>query len=194
MADKIHAIKLILVGPTYVGKTCLLEAYTSDEPVAMDGAPTQGPAFRDKVLDLMGDQVKLLIWDTAGQERFQAMQANYYRNARIAFACFDKERIGEASKWVQNVREVEPDCPIWLVGTKSDLLSSESERREFMEMGRNERDKCEAVDFYLTSAVTREGVDELFKSAAFSAKVKRIEPQEQLVLPEADAEGTGCPC
>jgi GTPase SAR1 family protein len=35
----------------------------------------------EKVIEIPGSQVKLVIWDTAGQERYHALNPVYYRGA-----------------------------------------------------------------------------------------------------------------
>jgi small GTP-binding protein len=58
--------KIIIVGSSNVGKSCLLMRYVSDEYTPQH-YPTIGMEFFSKRIQIDGVQVKLQIWDTAGQ-------------------------------------------------------------------------------------------------------------------------------
>ncbi|XP_045848493.1 ras-related protein Rab-26 isoform X2 [Meles meles] len=75
------AFKVMLVGDSGVGKTCLLVRFKDGAFLAGTFISTVGIDFRNKVLDVDGAKVKLQIWDTAGQERFRSVTHAYYRDA-----------------------------------------------------------------------------------------------------------------
>ncbi|XP_041602731.1 ras-related protein Rab-26 isoform X5 [Vulpes lagopus] len=75
------AFKIMLVGDSGVGKTCLLVRFKDGAFLAGTFISTVGIDFRNKVLDVDGVKVKLQIWDTAGQERFRSVTHAYYRDA-----------------------------------------------------------------------------------------------------------------
>ncbi|KAK3552322.1 hypothetical protein QTP86_010370 [Hemibagrus guttatus] len=75
------AFKVMLVGDSGVGKTCLLVRFKDGAFLAGSFISTVGIDFRNKVLDIDGVKVKLQIWDTAGQERFRSVTHAYYRDA-----------------------------------------------------------------------------------------------------------------
>ncbi|XP_038941056.1 ras-related protein Rab-26 isoform X3 [Rattus norvegicus] len=75
------AFKVMLVGDSGVGKTCLLVRFKDGAFLAGTFISTVGIDFRNKVLDVDGMKVKLQIWDTAGQERFRSVTHAYYRDA-----------------------------------------------------------------------------------------------------------------
>ena len=59
--------------------------------------------------------------------RFEAMTKNYYRQARAALLCYDvtdTESFEKVKFWVQELRQYEPKCALYLVGTKLDLIES----------------------------------------------------------------------
>ena len=78
-------LKIIIIGPTGVGKSTLLNKitgkYISDEPALS----TIGVDF-GVVWD---DDVKLQFWDTAGQERFRSIINSYYRNTAGCLIVYD---------------------------------------------------------------------------------------------------------
>ena len=67
------------------------------------------------------------IWDTAGQERFESISKLYYRGAKAALVCFDLTNKASFSKvkfWVEELKAYAPECLIFLVGTKADLVEA----------------------------------------------------------------------
>ncbi|RXN06793.1 ras-related protein Rab-26-like [Labeo rohita] len=77
------AFKVMLVGDSGVGKTCLLVRFKDGAFLAGSFISTVGIDFRNKVLNIDGVRVKLQIWDTAGQERFRSVTHAYYRDAHV---------------------------------------------------------------------------------------------------------------
>ena len=62
-------IKLVFIGDSSVGKTCLLTRFSEDR-FSQDHMPTIGIDFKIKMLQVGDKRIKLQLWDTAGQERF----------------------------------------------------------------------------------------------------------------------------
>lgn len=73
--------KVMLIGDSGVGKTCLLVRFKDGAFLSGSFISTVGIDFRNKVVDVEGTKVKLQIWDTAGQERFRSITRAYYRDA-----------------------------------------------------------------------------------------------------------------
>ncbi|VDP22152.1 unnamed protein product [Heligmosomoides polygyrus] len=72
--------KLLLIGDSGVGKTCILYRF-SDDAFNTTFISTIGIDFKIKTIELRGKKIKLQIWDTAGQERFHTITTSYYRGA-----------------------------------------------------------------------------------------------------------------
>ncbi|XP_064376107.1 ras-related protein Rab-26 isoform X2 [Dromaius novaehollandiae] len=83
------AFKVMLVGDSGVGKTCLLVRFKDGAFLAGSFISTVGIDFRNKVLTVDGVKVKLQIWDTAGQERFRSVTHAYYRDAHALLLLYD---------------------------------------------------------------------------------------------------------
>jgi small GTP-binding protein len=158
-------LKLILVGSTSVGKTSLINAYF-DQPFESDVQATVAPAFCAATVKLPDrTEVELHIWDTAGQERFQSIGSMFYRDSDIAFVCFESTTVSSIPAWVERVRREVSDCIVFLVATKTDLLSPEESRN--MEASAQELvSELKAKRFCTTSAKTGTGVSDLFLTAA----------------------------
>ena len=71
-SNKVCQLKLVLLGDTAVGKSCLVVRFVRDEFFEYQ-EPTIGAAFLTQAVALEDNTtVKFEIWDTAGQERFRA--------------------------------------------------------------------------------------------------------------------------
>merc|ERR1711915_85740 len=75
-----HLFKLLLIGDSGVGKTCIIFRFT-DDAFSSTFISTIGIDFKVKTVLLKGKKIKLQIWDTAGQERFHTITTQYYRQA-----------------------------------------------------------------------------------------------------------------
>nr|GMD92603.1 ras-related protein RABE1c-like isoform X1 [Ipomoea batatas] len=71
-ADYDYLIKLLLIGDSGVGKSCLLLRF-SDGSFTTSFITTIGIDFKIRTIELDGKRIKLQIWDTAGQERFRTI-------------------------------------------------------------------------------------------------------------------------
>ncbi|XP_005448047.1 ras-related protein Rab-26 isoform X2 [Oreochromis niloticus] len=83
------AFKVMLVGDSGVGKTCLLVRFKDGAFLAGSFISTVGIDFRNKVMSIDAVKVKLQIWDTAGQERFRSVTHAYYRDAHALLLLYD---------------------------------------------------------------------------------------------------------
>ena len=63
-----HLFKLLIIGESGVGKTCLLLKFCQDSFTNVH-LTTIGIDFKLKNIDIGGKKVKLQIWDTNGHDR-----------------------------------------------------------------------------------------------------------------------------
>ena len=71
--------KLVLLGDTAVGKSCLVVRFVRDEFFEFQ-EPTIGAAFLTQTVTLDETTVKFEIWDTAGQGKFHIVLFSNYVN------------------------------------------------------------------------------------------------------------------
>ena len=158
-------VKVILVGSSGVGKTSLVSAYF-DNPFETDLTPTVAPSTCTATVTLPNnDQVTLSIWDTAGQEKFQSISLMFYRDSNVAFVCWDWKNDGQLDQWISQVKGESPKAAIFLVVTKSDLLSDD-DIKEIKNSSSELIEKYGAKHLFITSSLKNENVKELFEKAA----------------------------
>eukprot|EP00197_Chlamydomonas_leiostraca_P012960 CAMPEP_0202866720 /NCGR_PEP_ID=MMETSP1391-20130828/8325_1 /ASSEMBLY_ACC=CAM_ASM_000867 /TAXON_ID=1034604 /ORGANISM="Chlamydomonas leiostraca, Strain SAG 11-49" /LENGTH=202 /DNA_ID=CAMNT_0049546699 /DNA_START=89 /DNA_END=697 /DNA_ORIENTATION=- len=86
-----YLFKLLLVGDSGVGKSCILMRFTSDR-FEESTTSTIGVDFKVKYVTVNSQKCKLTIWDTAGQERFRTLTSSYYRGAQGIIFVYDVSR------------------------------------------------------------------------------------------------------
>lgn len=86
-----YLFKMIIIGDTGVGKSCLLLQFT-DQKFRNDHDLTIGVEFGSRKIMIEGQDIKLQIWDTAGSESFRSITRSYYRGAAGALLVFDITR------------------------------------------------------------------------------------------------------
>ena len=119
--------KLIVVGDSGVGKSCMLRVLKGDG-FNEDSKPTVGVEFCSKNYNLEEHEIKVQIWDTAGQERYFTITSSYYKGAKGCALVYDianKETFNNVGKWMQQSRDNGDEGLITiLIGNKNDLGDS----------------------------------------------------------------------
>ncbi|KAJ8601612.1 hypothetical protein CTAYLR_009771 [Chrysophaeum taylorii] len=154
--------KLVLLGDTAVGKSCLVVRFVRDEFFEFQ-EPTIGAAFLTQSVNLENATVKFEIWDTAGQERYRSLAPMYYRGAAAAIVVYDitnKESFNGAKSWVKELqRRGDPNVVIALAGNKADLHTKR--RVEYEEAQKYAEENC--ILHMETSAKNATNVKDLFR-------------------------------
>eukprot|EP00252_Welwitschia_mirabilis_P002287 TRINITY_DN1219_c0_g1_i4.p1 TRINITY_DN1219_c0_g1~~TRINITY_DN1219_c0_g1_i4.p1 ORF type:complete len:139 (+),score=26.97 TRINITY_DN1219_c0_g1_i4:57-473(+) len=119
-----YLFKILLVGDSAVGKSCLLLRFTEDS-YAESYVSTIGVDFKIKTIELDGKTIKFQIWDTAGQERFKTVTSSYYRGAHgiiIVYDITDIDSFDHVKNWLSEIERYTKDgVDKILVGNKCDL-------------------------------------------------------------------------
>jgi small GTP-binding protein len=158
-------VKAVVLGHTEVGKTSLCNRFYHQQwdPVT---ATTVSASCLRREIQLDGHDVTYCIWDTAGQERFRSISPLYYRGAHVAILVFDltsRKSLDIAATWASDVRNTGPKgMPILIAGNKNDLDDRFEVAREAALAALNGAD----TDYLTVSALTGDGVNELFMRAA----------------------------
>ena len=157
------AFKILLLGDSSVGKTCILKRYT-DNTFQDAYLSTIGFDFKFKTVNLNnGKQVRVQLWDTAGQERFRTIAKSYYKSANGILLIYDvtnRKSYDNIRKWLNQIREEAPNrVSIILVGNKIDI---EEKRIVKKEEGESLAKSCN-LPFFESSAKDGTNINESFQ-------------------------------
>ncbi|XP_010267265.1 PREDICTED: ras-related protein RABE1c-like [Nelumbo nucifera] len=174
-ADYDYLIKLLLIGDSGVGKSCLLLRF-SDDSFTTSFITTIGIDFKIRTIELDGKRIKLQIWDTAGQERFRTITTAYYRGAMgilLVYDVTDESSFNNIRNWIRNIEQHASDnVNKILVGNKADM--DESKRAVPTSRGQALADEY-GIKFFETSAKTNFNVEQVFFSIARDIKQRLAE-------------------
>jgi len=163
--DYDYLFKLVLIGDSGVGKSCLLLRF-ADDAFTESYISTIGVDFRFRTVKIGKKTIKLQIWDTAGQERFRTITSAYYRGADGIIMVYDttsSDSFDHVNDWLKEVNRYasEGTCKL-LVGNKSDRTA---DRAVTTEQAKEFADDL-GVAFLETSAKTAKNVEEAFLTMA----------------------------
>ena len=132
-----HLVKILLIGESGVGKTCILQRFNKGD-FLVNHLTTIAIDFKMKIYDVNGTKLKMQIWDTAGQEKFRSVGKQYYKGAVGVMLVYDiskRKSFESIPSWVEEVRNhAAADVVIIIVGNKKDL---EALREVSVEEGQN---------------------------------------------------------
>nr|XP_015813443.2 ras-related protein Rab-19 [Nothobranchius furzeri] len=154
--------KIILIGDTNVGKTCVVQNFKSGMFTEKQ-QNTIGVDFTVRTVDIKGKRVKMQVWDTAGQERFRTITQSYYRSAHGAVIAYDITRSSTFNSVSHWIKEVElygaANVVLVLIGNKCDL---EQERQVPFEKACSLAKESSMLAALETSAKESRNVEEAF--------------------------------
>ena len=139
--------KIIWIGDTGVGKTCLLIKALKNL-FEKENKSTLGFEYYDINIKLKNNkQILLQTWDTCGQESYKSIANIFYKRVKLAILVYsinDRNSFEGINFWLNEIRsKSQEDVKLILVGNKSDLndsrevsfeegkLFSESEKFDF---------------------------------------------------------------
>ena len=116
-------IKLILLGNSGVGKTCIIQRMVNNM-FTLNNSSTIGAAYTIYSID---KNLKIEMWDTAGQERFYSLLPMYARGAEIIIIVIDidkniDEQFVKWNKYIEdNQKRFSHNFKLFLIFNKIDL-------------------------------------------------------------------------
>ena len=168
-----YLFKLLLIGDSGVGKSCLLLRF-ADDTYTESYISTIGVDFKIRTIELDGKTIKLQIWDTAGQERFRTITTSYFRGAQgivLVYDVTDRRSFESIRNWISQIQQhADVHVNKILLGNKCDMLdekvvSTEEGQKLATEFG---------MEFWETSAKNDVNVEQSFSDIAKSVKNRLI--------------------
>ncbi|MFQ5977630.1 MAG: Rab family GTPase [Candidatus Heimdallarchaeota archaeon] len=165
--------KIVLAGPSGVGKTCLSNRFV-DGIFTARTKRTLGVDFALKNVTLSADdpdnpspferQITLQLWDFAGEERFRSVLPLYISGTQCVMLSFDltrPETLEALEDWLEVLsRHLDTGTPVLLIGMKQDLEQKVSE-----DAVKNFQSKHDVEHYLKTSSASGLGVEDAFQKA-----------------------------
>jgi len=165
-----QSVKLVVVGNSNVGKTCLLISYTSNS-FPQEYVPT---VFDNYTANIMVDNktISLGLWDTAGEQYYRWLQTDVFL---ICFSIISMNSYTNVKAlWWPEVTHRCPNSAVILVGTKCDLRDDKETLERLREknqvpltyqQGEQMAKDIKAVCYMECSALTQKGLKQVFDEA-----------------------------
>ena len=193
--------KVVLVGNSGVGKTCIINQYITNV-FNEEQLTTTGATYSTKKLfiESKNKTISFEIWDTAGQEKFQSLTKGFFRNAQGIMVVYDKtnsETYQNIKYWTQSIKthlgsDIESIAVI-IIGNKIDCKEREIKKEEAEAYSAQLGYK-----YFETSAKTGENVNSTIKYLVKevlklnSNKAKSLTGSNIIIT--RPKEETNCPC
>ncbi|GBO02873.1 Ras-related protein Rab-12 [Araneus ventricosus] len=170
-----HQVCIIMLGESGVGKTSLMMRFCKN--IFKEGHKSTVAVDKyNKTILLNDKEIDLELWDTAGQERYNTIIKKYFRRADGVLLAYDMTNLAtfmKLSSWLDELRQLNEEATVLIVGNKADLLNQNQVSRTTVE--NYARD--EGLDFCETSAKNNENVDEVFQNLTLKVlERKQIPP------------------
>ncbi len=124
--------------------------------------------FEYKKVDESDPDSTFLAIDLGGQDRFHFIHDAYLKGIKSAIIVYDLTRYRSflnLDHWSQLIFDENPMVPVFIVGTKKDLVSSEEIQKfedQFAQIKDTFPNASNLIGHYFVSSKTREGLEELF--------------------------------
>ena len=116
--------KIIVIGDSGVGKTCLTYRATSGE-FREKIAATIGFEYFPFIVKYKNKILKLEIWDTCGQEAYRSLIKSFFNNSSLAiivYAVDNRKSFSSIDEWIRQCKTLcTPDTKFFLIGNKNDV-------------------------------------------------------------------------
>ncbi|MEL6923329.1 MAG: Rab family GTPase [Bacteroidota bacterium] len=155
-----QSAKVVLTGNFGVGKTSLFRRFIEDT-FSEAYLTTIGVKVDRKQLTIEDHAINLLLWDLAGEHSQSSIPRSYFLGASAVVLVLDPTRPDSYRLLEEDLaylRQLLPECRLWLVMNKIDLLSE-------ADLAKAESRLPAKVQFK-TSARTGENVEALFEEIA----------------------------
>ena len=156
--------KIILVGNSGVGKTCLiLKSIYKNFP--FNNPSTLGFEYYNISANFSNKKILLQTWDTCGQEIFKSVISTFYKRANLAILVYsidDEISFNDLNFWLNEIKkQSKDDIKLILIGNKTDL----NNRKITKQLAENYAKK-NGFDIFLETSAKELNTEEIFIKAA----------------------------
>ena len=156
-------VKVILLGESGVGKTCIINRYINNE-FQNNVASTLGSAFFLKEIIKGDTKYNVNVWDTTGQERYHSVTNLFINDSHIIILVYSidsKATFDNLNYWYDTIREKlkGEKYILSVVGSKYDLIDNEVVTEE---EGRKFAKEKDAIFKLVSAKEDPDGINKLF--------------------------------
>jgi len=173
-----NAIKIVLIGDGFVGKTCMILSYATDR-WSTNYKATIYEKYEFKIT-VDNRPFVMEIVDTAGQDEHENLRTFAYPNADCFICCFSlisrNSLLNVSHKWLPEIRKHQAKAPIILVGTKLDIVEDSKNAKKTIQphdrlVKKKHVDKVtsskEFIDYVECSSISQKGLKRVFDIGGF---------------------------
>ena len=174
-SEKSETFKILTIGESGVGKTCILRRFVEDK-FLKNHLATIGIDFKTKTVKIKNKDIKLKIWDTAGEERFRNITTQYYKGADgivLVYDVTDGSSFEKIKDWMDQIisNTTRDNIGLVLLGNKCDF----EERVITEEQGKKLAEELK-ISYFETSALNGQGINEAFEQLTLDImKIKGVD-------------------
>lgn len=157
-----HRYKVIFVGDSSVGKTCLARRIVQGSFDEFTVNTVGSALLKYNYTTDEGKEIAYEIWDTAGQENYRSIVPMFFKNVGficIIFSLSDVKTFDNLKQWVELVKENCPGANFMLIGNKSDIEERQVTPDSLLSKGK----EYGAATTIECSALTGNGIDLIFQ-------------------------------
>ena len=166
--------KVVLLGDSGVGKSSIATRFSKNTFNENYEVTIGGAYFQNQITTECGIIVKLHIWDTGGAERFRSMAHIYYQDAVAAVMTYDitKFRTLDGIKYWMNDLSLYENPKEMVLALAANKCDKQPEDELTIPLGKKYADENGMI-FKTTSALSGEGIQDLFKKIAEALAMRK---------------------
>ena len=162
---KVKEIKIILLGETGVGKSCIINRYINNT-FNKETSSTLGSTFLSKEITKGNTIYNLNIWDTSGQERYHSVTNLFIKGSNIVILVYSVDSLSSFDAldyWYSSIQEnlEGENYLLAVIGSKSDLVDYEVISEE---QGKKYAEEKKAIFKLVSAKEFPEGINLLFNT------------------------------
>ena len=185
LSENVKELKIILLGNSGVGKTCIINRYIHDQ-FNPDSETTLGSSFSTKIIKKDNIEYRLNIWDTTGQEKYNSITKLFIKGSSAVILVYSIDSLSSfegLNSWYESIKEhlQGNEYILAVIGSKSDLIKDEEEvvSEEDAKKFADERD---AIFKLVSSKEDPEGINNLFNTILEELIKKKIDKTNDTVV------------